>query len=81
MKLFGVKIYNATGDLLNAFIPCKRKSDAMVGVYDLMTGTFKVSANSVLFVAGGNAKTLPKEYQAVEYISSNTTVGQFIDTD
>jgi hypothetical protein len=52
MKLFGLKVYNATGDLLNAFVPCKRKSDAVVGVYDLMTHTFISSANTVAFTAG-----------------------------
>lgn len=38
-KLFYLKLYNAN-DLIHNLIPCKRNSDAVIGLYDLVTDKF-----------------------------------------
>lgn len=90
-KLYSMKIYKDEV-LYNDFVPCKRKSDNVVGVYDLVQGAFfsKTYGNEPL---GGNNVNdikeikaikrihtlLPKEYQQVEYLESTGT--QWIDTN
>jgi hypothetical protein len=61
-------------------IPCYRKSDNIIGMYDLVYGVFYTNKGSGSFTKGHDLIELPSSYQRVEYISSNTTVGQYIDT-
>lgn len=54
-----LRIYSAKfwvgGVLVGNFIPCKRKTDNVVGMYDMVTKQFYTSANSDTFTAGGDA--------------------------
>ena len=73
------------GVLLRHFIPCYRKSDSEVGLYDLVSGTFFTNQGSGEFLAGVSilSKKQQKLYQQVEYIQNTTdneTVGQYILT-
>ena len=58
-------------------VPCYRKSDNVIGLYDLVNDTFYTNAGTGTFLKGSNVK-LPIEYQEVEYIESTGT--QYIDT-
>ena len=74
------------------FIPCYRKSDNVIGMYDLVNSVFYTNSGTGTFLKGGDIApyiaerqsinvlemTLPKEYQQVEYIQSSGT--QYIDT-
>ena len=74
-------------------IPCYRKSDGVIGMYDLISKTFYDSETESTFVAGNETfpdigteiidtsfvKKLPNAYQQLEYIESNGT--QYIDTN
>lgn len=63
----------------NYFVPCYRKSDNEVGVYDLVDRVFYTNQGTGTFTAGQPVtKQLPIEYQQVEYIES--TGIQYIDT-
>lgn len=42
------------GSRLIDLIPCYRKSDNVVGMYDIVSGTFFTSAGSGIFTKGGN---------------------------
>lgn len=60
--------------------PARRDSDGVIGMYDLVSRTFKTNSGSGAFVAGpelavgkGGGKSLPKEYQQVEYLESTGT--------
>ena len=60
IKLYYMKIYNGT-TLVRDFVPCIRKSDNVVGLYDTVNGTFYTNSGSGTFTAG-----------EVVYVSSNS---------
>lgn len=66
IKLYSLKIYN-NNVLIRNFVPCKRNSDSVNGLYDILNGVFYTNANPI-----------PSDYQQVEYLQSTGT--QYIDT-
>lgn len=50
-KMYNVKIYN-NNELIRHFIPAKRLSDSVVGMYDLISNTFFTNSGTGSFVAG-----------------------------
>ncbi len=79
-KLYRFKL-SVDGEKVRDLIPCYRKSDSVIGMYDIVNGVFYTNKGSGSFTKGHDLLELPNEYQRVEYISSNTTVGQYIDTE
>jgi hypothetical protein len=90
------RLYSMTisdnGVLVRKLIPCYRKSDNEIGLYDLINNVFYANAGTGTFIMGtevnkpyGNlmpnfiANWLPSEYQPVEYIESTGT--QYINTN
>lgn len=76
------------GNIVRNFIPCYRKSDNVIGLYDLVNGVFYTNAGSGDFTKGNdyapkikhilkNAPLLPTGYQQVNYIES--TGEQYLD--
>lgn len=65
---------------LHHYIPAKRISDDVYGMYDLISGNFYESDTTDPFLGGATASghNLPAEYEEVEYISS--TGSQYINT-
>lgn len=52
-KIYEIKIYNLSDStLVGHQIPCKRNSDQVTGLYNVVTETFQKSAGSVNFIAG-----------------------------
>lgn len=51
MVLYGCQIYD-NGTLIRDFIPAKRNSDSIVGLYDIVNGIFYENAGTGTFVAG-----------------------------
>ena len=45
-------IYSSDGNILVELIPCKRKSDGVIGMYDLVGRKFYTSPNGVAFTGG-----------------------------
>lgn len=76
------KMYYAKFTYNNAvvrdFVPCYRKSDNVIGMYDTVSGVFYTNAGTGTFIKGA-LTDLPIEYQEVEYIESSGT--QYIDTN
>lgn len=67
--------------------PARRDSDGVIGMYDLVSRTFKTNSGSGSFIAGpelavgkGGGKSLPEEYQQVEYLESEDNVNCYINT-
>ena len=71
------------------FVPCRRKSDGVLGLYDVSGGA-KQEGLSPFFTNAGDttvtafwsedAVTLPKEYRQLKYIASTDGGNQYIDT-
>ena len=77
-KCYYFAICNGNGALQVDLRPAKRDSDGAIGMYDLVSRTFKTNAGSGTFIAGpplaigkGGGKSLPEEYQQVEYLESD----------
>lgn len=87
-KLYSIEIV----DKFNG-IPCYRKSDNEIGLYDTVSGTFFTNAGTGVFIKGNDVRSLsfekvcgnilisrlPQEYQEVNYIES--TGNQYIQTN
>ena len=86
-NIYDIQIIN-NGKLYRHYIPCYRKSDNVIGMYDVVGHTFYTNDGSGSFTKGSDAHSvmkttpkinlLPSEYQGVEYIESTGT--QWIDT-
>ena len=74
LAIYETKIYE-DGILIKDFIPCIRKSDNKVGMYDLVNATFHTNQGTGEFEY---EYELPEEYQEVEYLESSGS--QYIDT-
>ncbi len=53
-RLYEMKIYNSSGDLIRNLIPAKNSSN-VAGLYDVIGSTFYTSATSTALIAGGVA--------------------------
>jgi hypothetical protein len=53
-KIKTVYIKDSNGDFTHNYIPCYRKSDGEIGVYDTETGTFYTNSGTGTLVKGGN---------------------------
>ena len=53
--IYRCKIWNkTTSELLRDFVPCYRKSDEAIGMYDVVTGTFFTNSGTGTFTKGPN---------------------------
>lgn len=50
-KMYNAKIYN-NNELIRHFIPAKRLSDSVIGMYDTVSGTFFINQGTGEFIAG-----------------------------
>ncbi len=55
VKIFSATIYNGNSVLRN-FVPAQRKSDAVLGMYDTVSGTFYINSGTGEFIAGNIVK-------------------------
>ena len=51
-KMYFVKIWNSDNNLIRNFIPARRNSDGVLGMYDTVSGTFFTNAGAGEFIAG-----------------------------
>ena len=82
MRLYSCTIYDSTGVPIRNFIPCYRKSDNEIGLYDTVNDIFYTNAGTGTFTKGSDAtlydkkkvsayllkRIVPAEYQPVEYL-------------
>ena len=86
-KLYTYKIYEDSV-LVRNYIPCYRKSDSTIGLFDTVNQAFYSNSGTGTFSKGNNVydilrcrprlNALPDAYQGVEYIESTGT--QYINT-
>lgn len=77
MRIKSCKFYDDNGVVRN-YIPCYRKNDNEIGLYDLINNVFYTNKGTGKFNKGADIVKLPTEYQQVAYIESTGT--QYIDT-
>ena len=53
-RIYYLKLYDDTDTLIRDFIPCYRKADDVIGLYDLVYGTFYTNQGSGTFTKGGD---------------------------
>ena len=53
MKLYSCQIYD-NNTLVRNFVPCYRKADSEIGLYDLVNGVFYTNAGTGTFTKGAN---------------------------
>lgn len=51
MSLYGARL-SQDGEIVREYLPCYRKSDGVIGVYEMLTGEFLVSYNGGAFTKG-----------------------------
>ena len=80
-KLYYFKIKD-NDILVRDLVPCYRKSDNVVGMYDLVGNKFYTNDGTGTFIKG-NDVDVPEGYQELNYIRSfgtGTGTGQYVDT-
>ena len=76
LRVYSCKLYDGE-TLIRDFVPCFRKSDDVVGMYDLVNNVFYTSASTGVFTKGNNvpAQNIPIEIESVgEY---DETTGKY----
>ena len=85
IRLFGCKLWS--GDTLSRdFVPCYRRSDSEIGLYDLVNNTFYTNAGTGTFTKGADVGVtkinlnprIPTQYQELDFIQS--TGYEYINT-
>lgn len=85
-KIFSAKIWDSSKALVRNFIPCYRKSDSVIGLFDTINQVFYTNQGTGTFSKGSDVNiqcmprlnALPDAYQGVEYVEFTGT--QYIDT-
>lgn len=85
VQLYSLRLYLSGSIVVRDFIPCYRKSDGEIGLYDLVGQRFYTNDGTGVFLKGGNVYQspntedllVPSEYQQVDYVE--TTGGQYIN--
>lgn len=78
MKFYSCKIYD-NGTLVRDFIPAKRTSDGICGLWDKVSYRFYVDKNGGNFTAGTEKSVIASVGTPIEYIQSSGT--QYINTN
>lgn len=84
-RMYSCKFY-FDGELIRDFVPCYRRSDSEIGLYDLVNNTFYTNAGSGTFTKGADVGVtkinlnprIPTQYQELDFIQS--TGYEYIDT-
>ena len=58
--------YSYDGEIVRDFVPCYRKSDNAIGMYDLVEGKFYENKGSGTFTMGNNVTSLPTPTKPIE---------------
>jgi len=74
-KIYAVKL-TIDGELKRDFVPAKRDSDGVLGMYDMVSGTFFINSGSDTFIAGPYVIPDNMEYAVVCLDSTNRATGQ-----
>ena len=76
-RIFYLQFYD-NDTLMVDLIPCYRKTDNAIGMYDVINNIFYENKGTEQFIKGGDVESESSLYQEVEYIESTGT--QYIDT-
>ena len=77
MRLYSLKT-SYQGSVNHEYVPCYRKADGIVGLYDRIANAFFTNDGSGLFTRGAAVNALPQGYTQVNHVGSSGT--QYVDT-
>lgn len=72
-KLYFCKIYDTNDVLVRNLIPCYRKSDSVIGLYDLVTNTFYTNQGTGTFTKGNDVPN-PNYPQEIKNVTGDNNV-------
>ena len=58
MKLYSFKVWNENGELVGSFVPCYRRSDNVIGLYDIASDHFYINNGTGTFLKGNNISSI-----------------------
>lgn len=67
-----LKMYNTQNKLIRDLVPCYRKADNVVGVYDLVNDVFYTNAGTGTFVKGNNVTPTPEAPIEIQSVGDKT---------
>lgn len=70
-RIYACKLYDLSNTLIRDFIPCYRKSDNTVGLYDLVNNTFYINQGTGVFTAGEEISNTVTKKVLKRYIGQN----------
>lgn len=70
-KMYYVNLYDSSSELIANFIPCYRKSDNIIGMYDTVSNTFFENQGTGSFIKGNDVESL--NVNSVKYKKQNET--------
>lgn len=73
MKMYACKIYK-DGTIIRDFVPVKRNSDGVIGLFDLVRGNFYLNAGTGSFTAGSTVSSGVKYENMSKYLAANKTL-------
>lgn len=77
-RVYSCKIYDNSTTVRN-FVPCYRKSDNVIGLYDTVNGVFYTNAGTGTFKKGSEVYDLGPTYQQVEYVQFDSSSQIILD--
>ena len=81
MRVYGLKFFNSSGELIRNFVPCYRKSDNVTGLYDSVTNSLYADPFKTKFLLGsdiestGVAKKVGKGYIGIDNVTRKIKKG------
>lgn len=59
VSIYSLKVYDLNGVLIRHFVPCYRKSDNIIGLYDIVNNVFYTNSGTGTFLKGENVTSPP----------------------
>ena len=73
-RLFSYKLWQ-NNNLVRDLVPCYRKADGVIGLYDLVNGTFYTNAGTGSFTKGNNVNSILSCTPKILYAEGTTNLG------
>lgn len=75
-KLYSAKLYDENNTLIRDFIPCYRKSDNVIGLYDIVNNRFYTNAGTGTFSKGNNVSPSTSNPQPIYSVGDLVESGE-----
>ena len=80
MQIYSCKMYY-NDSLVRSFVPCYRKSDNVIGMYDVVNGVFYTNKGTGTFIKGPEVSTSTKEVSTIDWTKSMLQKFEYYEVD